>query len=73
MKRTLNYSAILLTCLISIALWGALIAALALASNWEMIACRPFHDPDYRIIETTLESRMFLGKRFTIPMKDLMW
>ncbi|CAK9806835.1 prom1a [Anthophora quadrimaculata] len=36
-----------------------------------MLICRPLHDPEFNIIEAILETRMFLGKKLSIPLKDL--
>ncbi|XP_014208086.1 prominin-2 isoform X1 [Copidosoma floridanum] len=60
-----------LSCLTSIALWLVLIASLAIASHAEMLLCRPLDDPEYRTVEAVLETRVFLGRRLSVPMKDL--
>ncbi|KAG7190534.1 hypothetical protein KM043_006635 [Ampulex compressa] len=59
------------SCLISIILWVVFIVALALSSHTEMLICRSLHDPDYRTMEAVLETRAFLGKRLSVPLKDL--
>ena len=53
------------------ALWVVLIAALTVASHAEMLLCRPLDDPEYRTVEAVLETRVFLGRRLSVPLKDL--
>ncbi|KOC60262.1 Prominin-1-A, partial [Habropoda laboriosa] len=36
-----------------------------------MLICRPLHDPNFIIIEAILETRLFLGKKLSVPLKDL--
>ncbi|XP_024888603.1 prominin-1-A isoform X1 [Temnothorax curvispinosus] len=59
------------SCFVSITLWAVFMVALGIASHTEMLICRPLYDPDYRTIEVVLETRMFLGRRLTIPLKEL--
>ncbi|KAM0730519.1 Prominin-2 [Formica fusca] len=59
------------SCFVSITLWIVFIVALGIASNTEMLICRPLHDPNYRIIEAMLETRAFLGRRLAVPLKEL--
>ncbi|CAK9800795.1 Prom1 [Anthophora plagiata] len=56
---------------ISIILWVVFIMTLILSSHVEMLICRPLHDPEFNIIEAILQTRMFLGKKLSIPLKDL--
>ncbi|CAK9830567.1 prom1a [Anthophora retusa] len=56
---------------ISIILWVVFIMTLILSSHVEMLICRPLHDPEFNIIEAILETRMFLGKKLSVPLKDL--
>ncbi|KAH0956271.1 hypothetical protein HN011_005395 [Eciton burchellii] len=62
---------VLTSCLVSIALWIVLIVALGISSHTEMLICRPLYDPDYRTMEAMLETRAFLGRRLTVPLKEL--
>ncbi|XP_011505700.1 PREDICTED: prominin-2 [Ceratosolen solmsi marchali] len=71
MRSTLLWF-VVLSCFISIALWLTLMASLAIASHAEMILCRPLDDPEFRTIEAILETKMFLGRRLNIPLKDLL-
>ncbi|XP_011878779.1 PREDICTED: prominin-1-A isoform X2 [Vollenhovia emeryi] len=59
------------SCFVSITLWAVFIVALGIASHTEMLICRPLYDPDYRTIEVMLETRMFLGRKLTFPLKEL--
>jgi len=36
-----------------------------------MLICRPLYDPDYHTVEVVLETRMFLGRKLTVPLKEL--
>ncbi|XP_043473897.1 prominin-1-A [Leptopilina heterotoma] len=63
--------AVLFSCIISIALWLVIICALALSSHTEMLLCRPLYDPEYRTMEAILETQAFLGRRMSVPLKDL--
>lgn len=44
---------------------------LILSSHTEMLICRPLHDPNYNTLQAILETRIFLGKRLSVPLKDL--
>ncbi|KAL6262760.1 hypothetical protein P5V15_005550 [Pogonomyrmex californicus] len=59
------------SCFISITLWAVFIVSLGIASHTEMLMCRPLYDPNYRIMEVVLETRMFLGRKLTVPLKEL--
>ncbi|KAL0129913.1 hypothetical protein PUN28_001873 [Cardiocondyla obscurior] len=59
------------SCFVSITLWVVFIIALGIASHTEMLICRPLYDPNYSTMEVVLETRMFLGRRLTIPLKEL--
>ncbi|XP_011687624.1 PREDICTED: prominin-1-A [Wasmannia auropunctata] len=59
------------SCFVSITLWAVFIIALGIASHTEMLICRPLYDPDYRTMEVVLETRMFLGRKLTVPLKEL--
>ncbi|KAI4502356.1 hypothetical protein M0802_002268 [Mischocyttarus mexicanus] len=59
------------SCFISIGLWGIFLCGLALSGHIEMLLCRPLHDPEYRTLEAVLETRAFLGKRLSVPLKDM--
>ncbi|OAD55871.1 hypothetical protein WN48_04165, partial [Eufriesea mexicana] len=48
------------------------IMTLMLSSHTEMLICRPLQDSNYSAIEAILETRIFLGKRLNIPLKDLL-
>ncbi|XP_033220016.1 prominin-1-A [Belonocnema kinseyi] len=63
--------AVLFSCVISIGLWMVIIFSLALSTHAEMFLCRPLYDPEYRTMEAVLETRAFLGKRISVPLKDL--
>lgn len=52
-------------------LWVVLMMTLAIASHAEMLLCRPLDDPEYRTVEAVLETRAFLGRRLSVPLKDL--
>ncbi|XP_016845320.1 prominin-1 isoform X1 [Nasonia vitripennis] len=58
-------------CLVSMGLWVVLTMTLAIASHAEMLLCRPLDDPEYRTVEAVLETRAFLGRRLSVPLKDL--
>ncbi|CAL7945606.1 unnamed protein product [Xylocopa violacea] len=60
-----------LTCFVSIILWVVFIAMLVLSSHTEMLICRPLHDPNYNTIEAILETRVFLGKKLSVSLKDM--
>ncbi|XP_019889051.1 prominin-1-A [Ooceraea biroi] len=62
---------VLTSCFISIALWIVLIVALGISSHMEMLICRPLYDPNYHTMETILETRAFLRRRLTVPLKEL--
>ncbi|XP_015173721.1 PREDICTED: prominin-1-A isoform X1 [Polistes dominula] len=62
---------VFMSCFISIGLWGIFAVGLALSGHIEMLLCRPFHDPEYRTLEAILESRTFLGRRLSVPLKDM--
>lgn len=64
-------SAVLFSCIISIGLWLVIMCALALSSHAEMLLCRPLYDPEYRTMEAILETQAFLGRRMSVPLKDL--
>lgn len=66
-----DFSGVAMSCLVSITLWVVFIIALGIASHSEMLICRPLYEPDYRTMEVVLETRMFLGRRLTIPLKEL--
>ncbi|TGZ51630.1 Prominin-2 [Temnothorax longispinosus] len=70
-NRELDRSGVATSCFVSITLWAVFMVALGIASHTEMLICRPLYDPDYRTIEVVLETRMFLGRRLTIPLKEL--
>ncbi|XP_032680110.1 prominin-1-A isoform X2 [Odontomachus brunneus] len=59
------------SCFVSIALWAVFVVALGISSHTEMLICRPLYDPDYRAIGAVLETRAFLGRRLTVPLKEL--
>ncbi|KAG5335958.1 PROM2 protein, partial [Acromyrmex heyeri] len=59
------------SCFVSITLWAVFIIALGIASHTEMLICRPLYDPNYHTMEVVLETRMFLGRRLALPLKDL--
>nr|XP_012221572.1 PREDICTED: prominin-1-A isoform X1 [Linepithema humile] len=59
------------SCFVSIALWTVLIVSLGISSHTEMLICRTLYDPDYRTMEAVLETRVFLGRRLTVPLKEL--
>ncbi|KAK9299815.1 hypothetical protein QLX08_007271 [Tetragonisca angustula] len=61
-----------MACIISIILWAVFLVTLILSSHTEMLICRPLHDSNYSTIQAILETRMFLGKRLSIPLKDLL-
>ncbi|XP_026674016.1 prominin-1-A isoform X1 [Ceratina calcarata] len=69
-RRTLLCGAFM-TCFISVVLWTVFIMALALSSHTEMLICRPLHDPNYSTIEAILETRMFLGKKLSVHLRDM--
>ncbi|RLU25463.1 hypothetical protein DMN91_001619 [Ooceraea biroi] len=48
-----------------------LIVALGISSHMEMLICRPLYDPNYHTMETILETRAFLRRRLTVPLKEL--
>lgn len=60
-----------MACIISIILWIVFIMTLILSSHTEMLICRPLHDPNYNTLQAILETRIFLGKRLSVPLKDL--
>ncbi|XP_043268745.1 prominin-1 isoform X2 [Venturia canescens] len=62
---------VLTSCFVSVGLWAILISALAVSSHTEMLLCRPLHDPNFRTLETLLESKTFLGRRLSFTLKDL--
>ncbi|XP_076751251.1 prominin [Xylocopa sonorina] len=62
---------VFLTCFISIILWIVFITMLVLSSHTEMLICRPLHDPNYNTIEAILETRVFLGKKLSVSLKDM--
>ena len=62
---------VFLSSFVSVALWLVLIAALGVASHAELLLCRPLDDPEYRTVEAILETRTFLGRRLSVPLKDL--
>ncbi|XP_017759094.1 PREDICTED: prominin-1-A-like [Eufriesea mexicana] len=66
------YLQIFMACFISIILWAVFIMTLMLSSHTEMLICRPLQDSNYSAIEAILETRIFLGKRLNIPLKDLL-
>ncbi|XP_014485787.1 PREDICTED: prominin-1-A [Dinoponera quadriceps] len=63
--------AVVTSCFVSIALWAVFVVALGISSHTEMLICRPLYDPDYRAVEAVLETRAFLGRRLTVPLKEL--
>ncbi|XP_051157182.1 prominin-2 isoform X2 [Leptopilina boulardi] len=69
--RTTLLCAVLFSCIISIGLWLVIMCALALSSHAEMLLCRPLYDPEYRTMEAILETQAFLGRRMSVPLKDL--
>lgn len=60
-----------MACIISIILWIVFIMTLILSSHIEMLICRPLHDPNYNTLQAILETRIFLGKRLSVSLKDL--
>ncbi|KAI4480248.1 hypothetical protein M0804_010246 [Polistes exclamans] len=66
-----NRSTVFTSCFISIGLWGIFVISLALSGHIEMLLCRPLHDPEYRTLEAVLETRAFLGRRLSVPLKDM--
>lgn len=66
-----DFSGVATSCFVSITLWAVFIVALGIASHTEMLICGPLYDPDYRTIEVVLETRMFIGRRLTISLKEL--
>ncbi|XP_015127021.1 prominin-1-A [Diachasma alloeum] len=64
--------AAVVSCLASIGLWGVVIGALGISSHTEMLVCRPLEDPNYRTLETILESKLFLGQPLAMPLNELL-
>lgn len=62
---------VFMACIISIILWIVFIMTLILSSHIEMLICRPLHDPNYNTLQAILETRIFLGKRLSVSLKDL--
>ncbi|KAJ8684138.1 hypothetical protein QAD02_019930 [Eretmocerus hayati] len=56
---------------ISALCWFVFMAALTLASHTEMIFCRPLDDPEFRTVEAIIETKYVLGRRLSVPLKDL--
>ncbi|XP_058797486.1 uncharacterized protein LOC131667796 isoform X2 [Phymastichus coffea] len=56
---------------VSIGLWLVVMMVLTIASHTEMLLCRPLDDPEFRTVEAILQTRPFLGKRLSVPLKDL--
>ncbi|XP_039314919.1 prominin-2 isoform X2 [Solenopsis invicta] len=69
--RPLLLCGVAMSCFVSITLWIVFVVALGIASHTEMLICRPLFDPDYHTMEVVLESRMFLGRKLTVPLKEL--
>ncbi|XP_076245933.1 prominin [Calliopsis andreniformis] len=70
--RPILLCTVFITCFISIALWSIFIMTLVLSSHTEMLVCRPLHDPNYHVMEIVLETQTFLGRRLTVPLKDIL-
>ncbi|XP_012252755.2 prominin-1-A [Athalia rosae] len=70
--RPILISAVILSCVISVALWAVVLADLTLTTHTEMLLCRPLHDPEYRTVEALLETRGFLEKPLGVPLKELL-
>ncbi|XP_060822585.1 prominin-1-A [Bombus pascuorum] len=62
---------VFIACFISIILWAVFLMTLMLSSHTEMLICRPLHDPNYSTMQAILETRIFLGKRLSVSLKDL--
>lgn len=60
------------SCPISIGLCVVLAGALGVSSHMEMFVCRALEDPSYKTLEAVLESKIFLGQRLNVPLKDLL-
>lgn len=67
-----NFRMVFFSCFISMALWLVFLSTLALSAHADMLFCRPLHDPEYRTIESVIETRAFLGRRMSVSLKDLL-
>nr|XP_031836191.1 uncharacterized protein LOC116428558 [Nomia melanderi] len=64
-------SAVCISCFLSIAIWVVFAATLVVSSHAEMLLCRPLYDPNYRVLEAILETKTFVGRRLSVPLRDL--
>ncbi|KOX80925.1 Prominin-1-A [Melipona quadrifasciata] len=65
------FGGVFTACIISVILWAVFLVTLILSSHTEMLICRPLHDSNYSTMQAILETRIFLGKKLSIPLKDL--